>query len=186
MGKAKHLQDAGRKGGVARAVNLTPEQRSGIARKAARARWDLRGIIDQGVLPAVRFNIGLKVDHPRPESIVRRKGAVLPQAKAIDEFYRLRAEQVGERAADATILRCEGRFEGARQRGLTCEVAFLPTPREESRAAFHGNMLDLAEKLCGRLGQDEVWFWEGRRLFRATAPGEPAPAPKGPRGKVIR
>jgi hypothetical protein len=31
----------GKKGGVARAKNLTPEQRSEIARKAARARWKI-------------------------------------------------------------------------------------------------------------------------------------------------
>ncbi len=32
----------GKKGGKARAAKLTPEQRSEIARKAARARWDAR------------------------------------------------------------------------------------------------------------------------------------------------
>ena len=31
--------EAGRKGGVARAAKLTPEQRSEIAKEAARARW---------------------------------------------------------------------------------------------------------------------------------------------------
>lgn len=30
----------GKKGGKARAANMTPEQRSEAARKAARARWD--------------------------------------------------------------------------------------------------------------------------------------------------
>jgi len=33
----------GRKGGLARAAKLTPEQRKEIAKKAARARWSKRG-----------------------------------------------------------------------------------------------------------------------------------------------
>ncbi len=33
----------GKKGGKARAANMTPEQRSEAARKAARARWGERG-----------------------------------------------------------------------------------------------------------------------------------------------
>lgn len=38
-GKDKAAQALGRKGGVARASKLTPEERSEIARKAARSRW---------------------------------------------------------------------------------------------------------------------------------------------------
>ena len=37
--KNKAAQELGRKGGQARAKKLTPEQRSEIARKAAKARW---------------------------------------------------------------------------------------------------------------------------------------------------
>jgi len=36
---AKRARSAGKKGGPARAVSLTPEQRSEIARVAAAARW---------------------------------------------------------------------------------------------------------------------------------------------------
>lgn len=40
---AAHLgRRGGRKGGKARAANLTPERRSELARLAARARWDAR------------------------------------------------------------------------------------------------------------------------------------------------
>ena len=35
----KAMSDGGKKGGPARASKLTPEQRSEIAKKAARARW---------------------------------------------------------------------------------------------------------------------------------------------------
>lgn len=38
-GKDKAAQELGRKGGKARAKNLTKEQRSEIARKAAKKRW---------------------------------------------------------------------------------------------------------------------------------------------------
>lgn len=34
------LQEAGRRGGAARAASMTPEERSEAARKAARTRWD--------------------------------------------------------------------------------------------------------------------------------------------------
>lgn len=39
-GRSKAGQTGGLKGGKARAEKLTPEQRSEIARKASRARWD--------------------------------------------------------------------------------------------------------------------------------------------------
>ena len=38
-GKDKAAQEMGRKGGAARAKAMTAEQRSEIAKKAARARW---------------------------------------------------------------------------------------------------------------------------------------------------
>ena len=38
-GKDKAAQAMGRKGGTARAENLTPEQRAIIAKRAAKARW---------------------------------------------------------------------------------------------------------------------------------------------------
>jgi hypothetical protein len=38
-GKDKAAQALGKKGGTARARKLTPEERSAIARKAAKARW---------------------------------------------------------------------------------------------------------------------------------------------------
>lgn len=40
----------GKKGGLARAANLTPEQRSEIARKAVQARWD-RGKANREISP---------------------------------------------------------------------------------------------------------------------------------------
>ena len=41
-GKNKAAVELGRKGGAARAVKLTKEQRSEIARKAAQSRWRMR------------------------------------------------------------------------------------------------------------------------------------------------
>lgn len=38
-GKDKAAQELGRKGGKARAANMTPERRAEIARKAAEKRW---------------------------------------------------------------------------------------------------------------------------------------------------
>ncbi len=38
-GKDKAAQAMGRKGGAARAANMTPERRAEIARKAAEKRW---------------------------------------------------------------------------------------------------------------------------------------------------
>jgi hypothetical protein len=38
-GKDKAAQEMGRKGGAARAKNMTPERRAEIARKAAAKRW---------------------------------------------------------------------------------------------------------------------------------------------------
>jgi len=38
-GKDKAAQELGRKGGKARAANMTPERRAEIARKAAAKRW---------------------------------------------------------------------------------------------------------------------------------------------------
>jgi hypothetical protein len=38
--KARAGREGGRKGGKARASKLSPEERSEIARRAARARWD--------------------------------------------------------------------------------------------------------------------------------------------------
>lgn len=39
----------GLKGGKARASKLTPEQRRGIAKKAAKARWQFRQGLDKGL-----------------------------------------------------------------------------------------------------------------------------------------
>jgi hypothetical protein len=39
-GKSKAAVELGRKGGAARARQLTPQQRSAVARKAAKTRWD--------------------------------------------------------------------------------------------------------------------------------------------------
>jgi hypothetical protein len=38
-GKDKAAQEMGRKGGAARAANMTPERRAEIAKKAAAKRW---------------------------------------------------------------------------------------------------------------------------------------------------
>ena len=43
-GKNKAAVELGRKGGQARAEKLTPERRQEIARKAAKSRWQGRGI----------------------------------------------------------------------------------------------------------------------------------------------
>ncbi len=39
-GKDKAAQSLGRRGGKARAANMTAEQRSAIAKKAAKSRWN--------------------------------------------------------------------------------------------------------------------------------------------------
>ena len=45
-GKDKAAQALGRKGGKARAAKMTPEQRSEIARRAAKKRWKKRAKSD--------------------------------------------------------------------------------------------------------------------------------------------
>lgn len=50
-------RERGAKGGKARAASLTPEQRSEIARKAVRCRWDQRRT--QAVI--VRYDWGVSV-----------------------------------------------------------------------------------------------------------------------------
>ena len=42
-GASSVLEERAAKGGTARAAKLTPEERSSIARKAARARWQSDG-----------------------------------------------------------------------------------------------------------------------------------------------
>ena len=42
------VAEAGRKGGLTRAKNLTPEQRKEIARQGAKARWAKRGSTKKG------------------------------------------------------------------------------------------------------------------------------------------
>ena len=42
-GKDKAAQSLGRRGGAARAKNMTPERRAEIARKAANTRWRRQG-----------------------------------------------------------------------------------------------------------------------------------------------
>jgi hypothetical protein len=52
-------KESGRRGGLARAKNLTPERRSAIGRVAAKARWGKGGVMEQGqVVAGLALNAG--------------------------------------------------------------------------------------------------------------------------------
>jgi hypothetical protein len=146
----------------------------------------LDGLTSEGWAPKATFKIGLRVGKPRPESIIRRKGALIDEARAIDEIYRLRARQVGRRAADNTVKRCQGRWLDTPKPTLECEIVFFPSGRERRDQTFRDHMLSLGELLAQRLGQQEVIIHLDDHLYRANAPGERGPKPLRRGGKVIR
>lgn len=131
------------------------------------------GAADEGRARTAKFTAALRVDKPRLGSLTRKRGQVLAVGRAIDEIVRLRTEQVGKLGASATITRCEGRWLGrASERTIECEIEHVPSPNELRVPAFRRHMLDLAEKIALRFGQEEVWLRMGGRLYRANAPGE--------------
>lgn len=141
----------------------------------------------EGAGERASFTVGLRVDKPRPTSIVKRKGTSIPPSRARDEFRALREAQVGELGAAATVVKCEGLWGGhAPEVALSCEIEYVPSPKEQRRAAFRKNMLDLAEAVAARFGQEEVWLRMGGKLYRANAPGEKAPKVLRRGGKVLR
>ena len=182
---SNRFAELGKLGGQARAKRLGKARRSAIASKAANARWrGLRGIVDEGEVPAARFIVGLKVDAPTEETLDYDPKGFINQKTGINELFRLRAEQVGAGGAAGTIRRCQGMFEGAAQSTIECEIASFQVPGEETKAVWEEHMLDLGERVAGRFGQKEVWIWFGPRLVRASARGRPAP--ESPHGKVLR
>jgi hypothetical protein len=146
----------------------------------------IKGIAVEGPGDRATFTVGLRVDKPRSQSIVGRKGATITPRRARAELVRIREEQVGRLGAAATIVKCEGVWGGRPETALTCEIEYVPSPKETRRATFRKNMLDLAEKAAERLGQEEVWLRMGGKLYRANAPSERGPKPLRRGGKVIR
>lgn len=147
----------------------------------------LKGIVVEGPGERAALTIGLRVDRPRPGSLARRKGTQITSRRARDELMRLREKQVGRLGAAATLVKCEGAWGGGKpETTLSCEIEYVPSPKETRRTVFRKNMLDLAEQVAERFGQEEVWLRMGGRLYRANAPGERSPKPLRRGGKVIR
>lgn len=183
----KPFVELGRLGGRARAAKLDSAERSAIASKAARVRWHgLRGIVEAGTVPAARFVVGLKVDAPTENTIPADSEGMITQETGINELFRLRAEQVGPRAAAGTIRQCHGVFQGEAQSTIECEIANYHVPGEATYTTWYEHMLDLGERVADRFGQQEVWIWFGPKLVRASAPGRPVPGPRMPGDKVVR
>ena len=146
----------------------------------------LKGIAVEGPGERAALTIGLRVDKPRPNSLVRRKDARITPQRARTELMQLREKQVGRLGAAATLVKCEGVWGGRSETTLRCEIEYVPSPKETRRSVFRKNMLDLAEKVAERFGQEEVWLRMGGKLSRATAPGEHAPKVLRKGGKTIR
>ena len=145
------------------------------------------GLVEEGPGQVAELTIGLRVGKPRRGSLLRRCGAVIEPQVATDEILKLRTRQVGGRAASATITRCEGRWLGGPgEPTLVCQIEHVPSPRERLRITFERHMQALAERTALRFGQQEVWLRMGGKLYRANAPGEPAPKMLRPGGRVIR
>lgn len=150
-------------------------------------RRNLAGLTDEGRIELAKLTIGLRADRPRPGSITQRRGSIIRSARARQELFRLRAEQVGKKAASATLIRCQGLWEGrGEEPSLTCEIEFMPSKRETSTAIFRRNIEALAEQAALLFAQEEVWVRVGGRLRRANPPGEKGPKPLRPGGKRIR
>lgn len=157
-----------------------------MGRIVRRIRKTLRGVTNEGQAPRATFKIGLRVGKPRPGSIVQRTGALIDEARAIDEIYRLRSHQVGRQAAANTVKRCAGRWLDTAEPTLECEIIFFPSGRERRDETFQKHMLDLGERMAERLGQREVLIHMDDQVFRTNAPGERGPRPLRRGGKVIR
>jgi len=151
------------------------------------ARKSLSGLTDEGSIETARLTIGLRADRPRSESITKRKGAIIRSDRARRELFRLRATQVGKKAASATLIKCQGLWEGrGEEPTLTCEIEFMPSENESSPSVFRRNMEALAEQAALVFGQEEVWLRVGGRLRRANAPDEQGPPPIRRGGRIIR
>ena len=118
------------------------------------------------------FAIGLKVDKPRPESVIKRKGSTIPVQRAHEELTRLRIEQVGRKAA-AKMWFYDPLTESCPT--IHCMIYFVPGPGEKQRRTFKKHMLEFAERTAELFGQREIWLWLGGRMYRANAPGEAPP-----------
>jgi hypothetical protein len=146
----------------------------------------MHGATDEGQVPTATFKIGLRVGKSRSGAIARRKGALIDERQATDEIYRLRAHQVGRRAADNTVKRCQGRWLDTPEPTLECEIVFFPSGRERRDQTFQKHMLTLGERLAERLGQREIMIHMGGHVFRTNAPRERGPKPLRHEGRIIR
>jgi hypothetical protein len=147
----------------------------------------LTGLIDEGFGLRAILTIALKAHKPRRHSLIRTRGELIDPERAAEEVTRLRARQVGGHAAASTITRCEGRTgKWGAEPTLVCEIEHVPSPREKRESTFREHMFSLAEQAAERFGQEETWLRMGGRLYRASAPGEAAPAPLRKGARVIR
>jgi hypothetical protein len=145
----------------------------------------LSGITSEGTSQDAIITVGLRVGKRRKTALAK-KGQVIDPDVATKEIVSLRAQQVGNKAAAATITRCEGRWMDQPEPSLVCEIKFFPSPREKCTATFERHISVLAENIAEHLGQQEVLIEMGGQTYRANAPGERGPKPLRPGGRVIR
>ena len=151
-----------------------------------RIRRTLKGLTSEGPTQSAVITVGLRVGKRRGVASLPREGEVVSAEVAKQEVFKLRARQVGNKAAASTMGQCEGRWTDQPEPTLVCEIKFFPSPREKRVATFERHVGALAEGIAARLGQQEVLIEMGGQTFRANAPGERGPEPLRPGGKVIR
>jgi len=150
-----------------------------------RIRKLLGGLTTEGTSQGAVITVGLRVGKRRGH-VLPRPGEVLAPDDAKREIIKLRAKQVGRKAAAATIGQCEGRWLDQPEPTLVCEIKFFPSARERRVATFERHVGMLAEGIAERLGQEEVLIEMGGQTYRANAPGERGPKPLRPGGRIIR
>jgi hypothetical protein len=176
-----------KRAGLPVSVWIRQAVRAAVMESKMKRKNGLEGVSAEGEGERASLTVGLRVDKPRSTSIVAHKGTTIPWQRARRELIRLRAEQVGDKAAGATMIRCEGPWSGRpTEPVIRCEIEHMPSPQEVHTKAFQSHMLDLAELAAERFGQEEVWLRMGGKLYRASAPGEKAPKIRRRGGRIIR
>jgi hypothetical protein len=147
----------------------------------------LYGSTNERTGPVAVIRTGLRVDKPRAKSLTKRKGTVLSSKRAANEVMLMRAAQVGNLSAAASLSKCEGRWmDGPGEPTLVCEIEHIPSEREKGTRTFRNHMITLGEQIAERFGQHEVWVKIDNNLYRTNAPDERGPKPLRAKGKVMR
>jgi hypothetical protein len=146
----------------------------------------LRGLTTEGPSQGAVVTVGLRIGKRRGVVSLPKKGEVLSPEVAKQEILKLRAKQVGAKAAASTIGQCEGRWMDQPEPTLVCEIKFFPSAREKHVETFERHVGALAENIAEKLGQQEVMIEMGGKTYRANAPTERGPKPLRREGRVIR